>query len=114
METVACRIGVDLGIFELLKNANSPQTLTDIAKQTPGADPTLVGQYVFCEVNIPVVNNKQVEFCDASSHSEPLVGTAQLAIHRALFQTHLPIYDTRPASNLGNMDPRPYILTYEY
>ncbi|TGO09616.1 hypothetical protein BTUL_0159g00010 [Botrytis tulipae] len=42
IETVACRVAVDLGIFELLENTSSPQTVTYIARRLPGADPTLI------------------------------------------------------------------------
>ncbi|TGO37663.1 hypothetical protein BHYA_0092g00460 [Botrytis hyacinthi] len=47
METVACRVAVDIGIFELLENKSSPQTVTDIAEKIPGADPTLIGHFDF-------------------------------------------------------------------
>jgi hypothetical protein len=45
METVACRIGVDLGIFELLEKATSPLSVNEITAATNGADLTLVGKY---------------------------------------------------------------------
>ncbi|KAM0304946.1 hypothetical protein ACHAO8_011337 [Botrytis cinerea] len=48
METVACRIGVDLCIFELLDSSPSPKTVDEIAKHTKGADPTLVGRVLRC------------------------------------------------------------------
>ncbi|KAF7950188.1 hypothetical protein EAE96_007479 [Botrytis aclada] len=48
METVACRIAIDLGIFELLENKSLPKTVTDIAERTPGADPTLIGRVLRC------------------------------------------------------------------
>ncbi|PQE07105.1 O-methyltransferase family 2 protein [Rutstroemia sp. NJR-2017a BVV2] len=48
METVACRIGVDLGIFELLEKATSPLSVNEIAAGTNGADPTLVGRLLRC------------------------------------------------------------------
>ncbi|KAF7889318.1 uncharacterized protein EAF01_010811 [Botrytis porri] len=48
MKTVACRIAIDLGIFELLENKSSPQTMNDIAERTPGANPTLIGRILRC------------------------------------------------------------------
>ncbi|KAI9650591.1 hypothetical protein NHQ30_000609 [Ciborinia camelliae] len=65
--------------FQLLENASLPQTATDIAKKTPGADPTLVGEYIFHKVCVCRVNKEKVEFCDVSSHSEPLVEVLQPA-----------------------------------
>ncbi|TGO50760.1 hypothetical protein BOTNAR_0380g00020 [Botryotinia narcissicola] len=42
------RVAVDLGIFELLENTSSPQTVTRIARRLPGADPTLIGRVLRC------------------------------------------------------------------
>jgi len=55
-ETITCRLGTELGLFETLENSTTPLTVAEITKKTNGADPTLIGRILRCLESFGAIN----------------------------------------------------------
>nr|ANM86610.1 putative O-methyltransferase [Cladonia uncialis subsp. uncialis]AUW30806.1 putative O-methyltransferase [Cladonia uncialis subsp. uncialis] len=95
LQTSAVRVGIDLGIFEMLSESHKPLRMVDLAEST-GADPLLLGRLLRYISSVGMVTETQQDVYKANNVTTNLAVKGNQAGINHCFETIGPQYQEMP------------------